>query len=170
MIEPTLVELMQIRLDEIPSFDEWVFDLVQHARKMSNDPHTQVGAVIINDGIRAIGWNSFCGPIEELVNCIPDKFERPEKYHWFEHAERNAIYQCLRNGVSLKGASIYQNGLPCTDCARAIAKSGISQVVINKDVLDSKEWKSPKYTQDVMERSKIILEEFGVKIRYWSKK
>jgi dCMP deaminase len=169
MSEPTLVELMQKRLDERPGLDEFFFDLVQQARRMSEDPNTQVGAVIVKDGVRAIAWNTFTGPIHEFINCIPDKFERPEKYHWFEHAERNAIYQCLRNGTDLKGASIYQNGLPCTDCARAIALSGITKVVINQDVLDAKDWKSPKYTQEVMDRSLEILAEFNVRVIYWSK-
>lgn len=170
MSEPTLVELMAKRLDEKPSRDEFYFGLVEQARRMSDDPYTQVGAVIVKDGVRSITWNTFCGPIVEMLECIPDKFERPEKYYWFEHAERNGIYQCSRNGVSLNGASIYQNGLPCTDCASAIAHSGIKEVVINKDVLDAKDWKSPKYTQTVMDRSIIILQEFDVKIRYWSSK
>lgn len=167
-LEPTLVELMEMRLDNKPNIEEFCFGLVEQARRMSDDPHTQVGALIWKDGIRSITWNTFCGPVHEMINCNPEKFERPEKYHWFEHAERNGIYECGRNGISLKGAAIYQNGLPCTDCARAIGLSGIVEVVINQDVLDKKEWKSPKYTKDVMDRSVDILNEYGVRIRFWS--
>ena len=36
-----------------------------------------------------------------------DRQKKPEKYFWFEHAERNAIYNAARIGVSTKGCTIY---------------------------------------------------------------
>jgi dCMP deaminase len=62
-----------------------------------------------------------------------ERQERPEKYFWFEHAERNAIYNAARIGVSLKNSKIFiTSGLPCMDCARGIVNSGITTVYCKK--------------------------------------
>ena len=67
-----------------------------------------------------------------------------------EHAERNAIYNAARIGVSLKNSIIYlTSGLPCMDCARGIVNSGIKTVYCkqvcttkNKDKWDESQKKS----------------------------
>jgi len=52
-------------------------------------PH-QIGCVIVgpNHEIRSTGYNSFPRGIRDDV---PERLERPAKYLWLEHAERNAI-------------------------------------------------------------------------------
>lgn len=47
------------------------------------------------------------------------------------HAELNAILQADR--ARLVNSTIYVTHFPCADCARAIIKSGIGEVVYNKD-------------------------------------
>ena len=49
---------------------------------------------------------------------LPDRFQRPTKYMFFEHAERNAIFTAARHGIRTDGAIIYVQALPCVDCAR----------------------------------------------------
>ena len=51
-----------------------------------------------------------------------------EKYYWFEHAERNAIYNAARAGIGTAGCRLYVSLFPCSDCARGIIQSGIVQV------------------------------------------
>jgi dCMP deaminase len=64
-----------------------------------------------------------------LDDSKQERQERPEKYFWFEHAERNAIYNAARIGIPIKNSSIYlTSGLPCVDCARGIVNSGIRTV------------------------------------------
>ena len=48
---------------------------------------------------------------------------------WTEHAERNAIYNAARLGISLAGCTCYVNWFPCIDCARAIIQAGIVRLV-----------------------------------------
>jgi dCMP deaminase len=50
---------------------------------------------------------------------------------WIEHSERNAIYNAARVGVSLKGCTLYTNGLPCAECARAVNQVGIDRIIID---------------------------------------
>ena len=46
------------------------------------------------------------------------------------HSEMDVILDCARRGVSCEGATMYVNGIPCSLCARQIAISGISRLVV----------------------------------------
>lgn len=52
------------------------------------------------------------------VQDLPNRFQRPIKYMYFEHAERNAIFTAARHGIRTDGATLYVQALPCVDCAR----------------------------------------------------
>lgn len=70
-------------------------------------------------------------PVEPEINDS-ERWGRPIKYHYVEHAERNAIYNAARVGVSLRGATMFMNWAPdgiCSDCARAIIQAGIARVI-----------------------------------------
>lgn len=111
----------------------------QIARR-SRDLSTHAGTVIttVDHVPVSFGYNSFPRGInfegEIGKDGLPSRQSRidGEKYHWIEHAERNAIYNANRVGVPLMGARLYVNWVPCTDCARAIIQSGISEVIIHK--------------------------------------
>ena len=104
--------------------------LCDHIAGWSEDRDFQVGCVIVGPGheIRATGYN---GLPRGVSDSDDRRFDRPsgEKFHWFEHAERNAIYNAARHGAELAGCTLYVNRFPCADCARAIIQSGISRVV-----------------------------------------
>lgn len=59
---------------------------------------------------------------------LSERWERPQKYQWVEHAERNAIYNAARMGIPLKGCTAYITLAPCADCTRALIQSGITTV------------------------------------------
>jgi len=78
--------------------------------------------------VRTTGYNG----LPRGVSAQEDtRFDRAsgEKFFWIEHAERNAIYNAARTGVSLVGCTAYVNRFPCADCGRALIQSGIAQVV-----------------------------------------
>jgi len=113
----------------------WIeyFRTIAHQVKLkSKDNNTQIGAVIVgrDNEILSTGYNSFPRGINDLR---PERQERPEKYYWFEHAERNAIYNAARIGVSLKDSTMYLTcDMCCTDCTRGIINSGIKKVYLEK--------------------------------------
>ena len=132
----------------------------------SKDPNTQVGCIIVgadDNNIRTTGYNSFPRGIRDDV---PERFERPEKYYWIEHADRNAIYSAARNGPPLNKSRMYLPGLPCMDCGRAIIQVGIIEVIY--DGLRQAAWAktTPKYVPD-FERVGILLSEANVKLTAW---
>ena len=134
----------------------------------SKDTSTHIGAVIVgpDNEVRSTGYNSLPRKVGDDVSMYPERFERPEKYFWMEHAERNAIYNAARVGIPTKGCILYCNGVPCADCARAIIQAGISEVIVDSawDCDKSEKWKEHH------ERALQMLSEGGVKVRYWEGK
>jgi len=106
----------------------WLSAVILFAMK-SKDQHTKVGAVIV-DSTNTLVQMGFNSPPRRVDDNIPSRFERPKKYEYMEHAERNAIYNCARLGVSPMGCRLYTNSLPCVPCARAIIQAGINEVIL----------------------------------------
>jgi dCMP deaminase len=141
------------------------FMLLAHTVAMkSKDQRTRCGCVIVGPDreIRSTGYNSFPRGIDDSRS---ERQERPEKYFWFAHAERNAIYNAARIGTALKGCDLYVTGMPCSDCAIGIIQAGIKRVKIHEfkcdHVLSS--------TKGAIDNQKIVLlfEEAGVEVKIW---
>jgi dCMP deaminase len=96
-----------------------------------------------------------------LDDCRAERQVRPEKYAWIEHAERNAIFNVARRGgTSLKNCTIYiSQFLPCSDCARAIIQTGITDVVVSPV-------KIPKRWSKDFKLAANMLHEAGVAVRH----
>ena len=62
---------------------------------------------------------------EEVLN---ERWERPIKYQFVEHAERNAIYNAARVGTPTLGCFAFVSLAPCVGCARALVQAGIEEV------------------------------------------
>lgn len=135
------------------------------AATRSKDRSKQVGCVIVSstNNVLSTGYNGFprgcfdsaeevmasqphimSGYIHTQLKTLAEKVEarheRPAKYMWTEHAERNAIYNAARHGVRLEGAKIYVPWFPCADCMRAIIQSGITMMVCEKPDLEHPRW------------------------------
>ena len=137
-------------------------ELAHTVKKKSKVENTQIGAVIVGKDkeIVSTGYNSFPRGIRDDVK---ERQQRPEKYFWFEHAERNAIYNAARIGVSTKGTTMYLScGVPCADCARGIINAGIVRIFCERqDVTKGIKW------ADSAERSWDMFEEAGVKVCFY---
>ena len=73
----------------------------------SKDRSRKCGAVIVDSRnvLVSLGWNGFPRGVADS----PDyRHERPEKYLWTEHAERNAIYNAAANGHNLPERRLFQ--------------------------------------------------------------
>jgi dCMP deaminase len=141
------------------NWDERFMNLARHVAEWSKDRSTKVGAVIVgpSNEVRSIGYNGFPRGVDDDV---PARHERPEKYLWIEHAERNAIYNAARAGISVAGCKMYLPWFPCMDCARAIVQSGIEMLVaIQPDVND------PKWGGD-FRRAIDLLKEAGIVVKW----
>lgn len=138
-------------------------DAEAFANNHSKDKSTKVGALIVkNDGTPlSWGYNGF----PRGANDNDEKrHERPLKYLWTEHAERNAIYNAARSGIELAGSRLYVTTLiSCPDCARAIIQAGIKTLFIQKKALDPANQKGKDWLAE-WEFTKGMLQECGVEI------
>lgn len=128
----------------------------------SEDRGRKVASVIVgaDNEIRSTGYNGLPRGINSGVESRHGRHDG-EKYYWFEHAERNAIYNAARIGTPLAGCRMYINLFPCADCTRAIIQSGI--VELNTFEPPSEE----EVFGRSFEVSKEMLAEAGVSVNYF---
>lgn len=114
--------------------------LAEHIADWSKDIHTQVGAVIVgsNRRIISVGYNGFPSGVDDLKIS---RYNRPDKYFFTEHAERNAIYNAHFTNASPVGGHIYVTKMTCADCARAIIQCGVKHVHTWEDNTLNSRWK-----------------------------
>lgn len=106
--------------------------------KMSKDPSTQVGSIIVGPDreLLSAGFNGLPRGVEDTPERLGD---RETKLKLIVHAEMNAILAAARNGVRLKGCTLYLaatddsglvwGGPPCTRCTVEIIQAGLSEIV-----------------------------------------
>jgi dCMP deaminase len=94
-----------------------------------------VGAIILGSQSEPLSWG-YNGFPRGADDDKAERHERPLKYTWTEHAERNAIYNAARVGARLLGSSMYVTMAPCVDCARAIIQAGIKKLYLSADCFD----------------------------------
>lgn len=110
-------------------WDQRFLNLAKEIAEWSKDKSTRVGCVIVDSNYRSILTTGYNGLPRGANDELLERHERPEKYLWFEHAERNAIFNAARTGVPLQGSTAYSTLCPCMDCARALVQSGVTRVV-----------------------------------------
>lgn len=155
---------MEPEQPKIEARADWDARFMQIAREIagwSKDRSRKVGCVIAGprNEIRSMGYNGFPRGVNDTKAY---RHERPMKYKWTEHAERNAIYNAARVGIPLEGCRMYLPWYPCMDCARAIVQTGISELICVEPDL-----KDPQWAEDFAEVP-LVLQESGVAVRFWT--
>ena len=99
--------------------------LAGHISTWSKDPSTKVGCVIVDKQKRvvSVGFNGLPRGVKDLDSRYAD---RPTKYLFVAHAERNALDNAP---LSVEGCTLYSPLLPCNECAKSIIQKGITKVV-----------------------------------------
>lgn len=140
---------------------------LEHA-KMSKDPSTQVGCVIVGpyNEILSAGFNGFPRGIKDSPERLND---RETKLALVVHAEMNAVLAAARTGIRLMGSTMYLSatdssglvwgGPPCTRCAVEIIQAGVRLIVSTPKKNVPSKWHSD------IERSGGLLREAQVLYR-----
>lgn len=129
-------------------------DLVVAQR--SKDPASKVGAILVKYGkVIAEGCNQLPDGCEEL----PERYERPDKYDWMNHAEPTVICNAAKDGIGTRDADMYINWYPCLVCAGFIVQAGIKRLFADEEP----DWNHHKWGRD-FHIAKKKLEEGGVEV------
>lgn len=116
------------------SWDEYFMGIALLSAMRSKDPHTQVGACIVDSDnkILSVGYNGMpCGCSDDEYPWENTGEAIDTKYLYVCHAELNALLNY--SGLQLKGARIYTTLFPCNECTKALIQSGISEVIFKED-------------------------------------
>jgi len=150
------------------SWNKYFIEMLSVIAAKSKDKSTKVGSIITTKEhtIVSTGFNGFPRGVKE-DESVSERFDRPLKYKFTEHSERNAIFASARHGIALNGCTIYQSWLPCTDCARAIIQVGIKKIVVDgRTYLDSRKYWDERWFDDMVV-SVDMIREADVKIHFW---
>lgn len=108
---------------------EHYMDVAKSVSKMSKDPSTKVGCIIVNassGSVISTGYNGFPRKAEDNSRL----HVREAKYALTVHAEQNAITNAARHGIPLENSTLYVYGAPCCEaCALLIVQVGVKTVV-----------------------------------------
>jgi dCMP deaminase len=134
-------------------WDQYFLEIARIVSLASKCWSRQIGAVLVKD--KAIISTGFNGPPRGMKPCtVVNEFgdgatftcpRRKLGYKSGEglhicpaaHAERNALIQAARTGISTKGTTLYcYCGQVCKDCAIEIANSGVKELVFLANVPD----------------------------------
>lgn len=144
----------------LTKWDRRFLDMAHLVASWSIDSAMRVGAVVVGDAnvILATGFNGLPRGIDDYVDSRRQRGSA-EKDLWNEHAERNAVYNAARVGISLNGTRMYTTHFPCAHCSRALIQSGVTVVVSAK----GPEARIEKYFES-WQRSIVMLAEAGVHV------
>jgi deoxycytidylate deaminase len=138
-------------------------DLLRQAYRLASnspDPSTQNGAFLLNEQGRSMfrttgAWNDLPAGVAVSEN----RWERPAKYHFVEHAERATILRAARQGIPTKGATMVCPWTACADCARAIIGAGITHLITHQ-ADENARW------GESIQAGMAMLEEAGVEVTH----
>jgi dCMP deaminase len=111
-----------------PDWSDYYLGLAKVVSRRSHDKHTKHGCIITNQDNMVLGqgYNGFPHGLDD--KNLP--LDRPDKYPWMIHAERNALSNCTvrpANGIA------YVTGQSCTSCIMSLWQEGIKKVVMIDD-------------------------------------
>ena len=136
-------------------------ELTKHIASWSKDKSKKCGAVIVDSENRivSVGYNGFPSGADDTIE---ERHERPAKYMYTEHAERNAIYNAARIGVTTKGCTMFIMWFPCADCGRSIIQSGISKLVCY-----APDFNTPRWGEQFRVSAEMLVES-GITLEYYT--
>lgn len=144
----------------VESWDEYFYNVCRQVARNSKCLSRRIGAVLVKDkGIVSTGYNGpprgipRCDKRWKLDRDFFEKYKDhavgknlngacPRHVIGFVsgqgleicpagHAERNALINAARDGISTKGSSLYMTcGVPCTPCLVEIINAGVSEIVV----------------------------------------
>ena len=136
------------------SLDECFMTLAIGMSARSKDRDRQVGACIVSPDNRVIssGYNGMPRGIRDTIEHWSDSIKKL----YVVHAELNAILNAKQD---LTNCKIYCTLKPCNECSKAIAQSGITEVIYLEDFKSDHEFMI--VSNIILESNKIIIRKYG---------
>ena len=144
------------------NWDDFFIYMAKSVAQKSKDPSTKCGVVIVGEDntVLGIGYNGFPRGTDDS----PERYaDRSIKYPRIVHAEANAVANCARLGIRMKGAKMYTSfgSRCCNECAQLIIQAGITEIIGEKqeESFGGGDW------CDMIAIGREMFEQAGVKLR-----
>lgn len=131
-------------------------EVARNSANLSYAKRLKVGAVIVtNTGAMYHGYNGTLPGFEN--NCeivLNDELITDEDT--VVHAEQNALYKMLNEGVSAKGATVFVTHSCCKHCAKMLISAGVERVVYDEVYRDTKPLDTLKMAGIIVEKHEHV--------------
>lgn len=124
--------------------DNYYMSLALRVSELSHGVRGKVGSCLVTESdITVLGTNGLPKALgNELENVLWEEgghnHQELATKKEVIHAELNTILKCAKEGVSVKGATIYTTLSCCIQCASMLASCGIKRVVYLQEYRDTK--------------------------------
>lgn len=123
-----------------PSWNDYFLEVANAISKRATCDRGKSGAVIVKDKqILSAGYVgspvglAHCDDVGHKIEKVTDENGETSKHCVRTvHAEQNAVCQAAKNGISIKGSTVYTRMTPCKTCAMLLINSGVKEVYCEK--------------------------------------
>lgn len=120
--------------------DHYYMSLALKVSELSHGVRAKVGCCLVTESdITVLGTNglpkALGNELEYVVDTLKGGYEFVSKQEVI-HAELNTILKCAKEGISVKGATIYTSLSCCSQCASMLASCGVKRVVYLQEYRD----------------------------------
>ena len=139
------------------SWNDYFLNILNTVSTRATCNRGKCGCVIVKDNrivstgyVGAPSGMPDCDNVGHLLRKITYE-DGTQREHCFRtiHAEANAILYAAKEGISLKGATLYCTMLPCISCAHAIVSVGIVSVVAQFN------YQASQYSQEIFKKFNV---------------
>lgn len=138
----------------------YILSQTYHIATKSKDKSTQLGSILINSKGVVIG--SGVNNFPEFVLQSVDRYQRPHKYYYTEHAERDCIFKAVKSNQNVNGSIMFCPWFACADCARSIIKCGVKCVIGHLPIFEFSELTSHSGWGDSIVAAFNMFDEVGI--------
>lgn len=143
--------------------DQYYMSLALRVAELSHGVRGKAGSCLVTESdITVLGTNGLpkaLGNELEYEEYVPTYGKSLKTKQEVIHAELNTILKCAKEGVSVKGATIYTTLSCCVQCASMLASCGIERVVYLQEYRDTK-------GIDILKECGIVVDKLDSEFKY----
>ena len=119
--------------------DDYYMSLALRVAELSHGVRARVGCCLVTENdLTVLGTNGLPKALGNELEFVEFGCGSLTSKKEVIHAELNTVLKCAKEGVSVKGATIYTTLSPCKACSSMLASCGVSRVVYLEEYRDTK--------------------------------
>ena len=118
--------------------DQYYMSLALRVAELSHGVRAKVGSCLVTENdLTVLGTNGLPKQLGNELEFVEFGCGSLTSKKEVIHAELNTILKCAKEGVSVKGATIYTTLSCCAQCASMLASCGVKRVVYLEEYRDT---------------------------------